>query len=507
MSKTPQQLKYHHRNNNHLFYSPKFSIYLLAATCVVLFILFHINSLQLPPKPATWSFTQQWQRIIFNNSTETAAVTVEQKCSTDAAASVGTVKNCSCSAEEVSAKLRRAVTFLPLKDLRYSNTAQQGHTWFMSSMYDDHEEGEVQYQEFPSESSEGRLLCIKGRDRHDGSWNSYALAWPDTLPHNATLMKGLTFVSNNHYNYDNIWHGLCAMVPFVGWHIKNKCTSTPDRWVLYHWGELRLSMAHWLSTLMEATFDGQPMIEGFDDGVEDETAPFCFEQAVVMRHNEGGMHRMKRMEVYDLMRCKARIYCNVSTVRAAAGEGKVPEIGLTLLMRVGARSFKNESAVIGIFGRECAKVEGCRMMVAHSNNLTFCEQVKLMSSTDILVSPHGAQLTNLLFLDRNSSVMEFFPKGWLKLAGVGQFVFQWLASWSGMRHEGMWRDPDGEACPYPEDDRRCMSIFKGGRVGHNETYFSEWAIKVLTQVKLRKIEDNKASKVMSKDSSGCSCTS
>jgi hypothetical protein len=109
-------------------------------------------------------------------------------------------------------QLRHSVTFLPLKDLRYTQTALQGHTWFMSSMYDSHEEGEVQYQQFPSESSQGRLLCIKGRDKHDGSRNSYALAWPETLPFNATFMKGLTFVSYNHYNYDNIWHGLSAMV-------------------------------------------------------------------------------------------------------------------------------------------------------------------------------------------------------------------------------------------------------------------------------------------------------
>ena len=129
-------------------------------------------------------------------------------------------------------------------------------------------------------------------------------------------------------------------------------------------------------------------------------------------------------------------------------------------------------------------------------------QVKLMSMTDILVSPHGAQLTNMFLMDRNSSVMEFFPKGWLKLAGVGQYVYQWIASWSGMRHQGAWRDPNGDKCPYPEDDRRCMSIFKSGKIGHNETYFGEWARNVLAEVKTRKVEE--ASKKTS--STGCACT-
>ncbi|KAJ0099771.1 hypothetical protein Patl1_21579 [Pistacia atlantica] len=416
-------------------YSPQLSL-LILVTCVTLFVLCQIQILHVPPisspspSPLRSFISHQWQ----------------------------TVTNCTQdNLNSMAERLRHSVTFVPLKDLRYTDKAVQGHTWFMSSMYDSHEEGEVQYQQFPSKSSDDRLLCLKGRDTHDGSWNYYALAWPETLPVNATLMKGLTFVSYNHYNYDNIWHGLSAVVPFVAWHRKNGCES-PTRWILYHWGELRLRMGSWLTTLMEATFNGEPVIEGFDGG--DEDGVYCFEKAVVMRHNEGGMSREKRMEVYDLMRCKARMYCNMSPERRDANN-----IGMTLFMRTGPRSFKNESIVTGIFRKECGKVDGCKLMVAYSNNLTFCEQVKLMSMTDILVSPHGAQLTNMFLMDRNSSVMEFFPKGWLKLAGVGQYVYHWIASWSGMRHQGAWRDPDGEKCSFPKYDRRCMSIYKSGRIG------------------------------------------
>lgn len=109
-----------------------------------------------------------------------------------------------------------------------------------------------------------------------------------------------------------------------------------------------------------------------------------------------------------------------------------------------------------------------------------------MSATDVLVSPHGAQLSNMFMMDRNSSVMEFFPKGWLKLAGIGQFVFHWMASWAGMNHRGAWRDAGGGGCPFPDDDRRCMSVYKNARIGHNETYFYEWARNVVSDVKLRK---------------------
>ena len=131
-------------------------------------------------------------------------------------------------------------------------------------------------------------------------------------------------------------------------------------------------------------------------------------------------------------------------------------------------------------------------------------QVKLMSLTDILISPHGAQMTNLFMMDRNSSIMEFFPKGWKELAGVGQLVYRWMASWSGMKHQGYWRDPVGDPCPYPENDRRCMSFYKNGRIGCNETQFSEWAKNVLAEVKARKLEEASL-KSTAPTSAGCAC--
>lgn len=368
----------------------------------------------------------------------------------------------------------------------------------MSSLYDIHEDGEVQFQQFPSPVVDGddRILCLKGRDTHDGSWNYYGLAWPEALPENATVMKGVSFVSYNHYDYGNIWHGLSALMPFVAWHqIQGKC-EVPERWILYHWGELRLKMGNWITTLMEATFGAPLHIEAFE-GIGD-GQPVCFEKAVVMRHNEGGMSRQRRMETYDFMRCKARLFCNFTMPEPASAA-----VRMTILMRTGARSFRNEKAVVEIFGEECAKVAGCRLTATYSNNLTFCEQVSLMRKTDILISPHGAQLTNMILMNRNSSVMEFFPKGWLELAGIGQYVHHWLASWSGMRHQGAWRDPDGPPCPYSPDDRRCMSVYKGGTIGYNRTHFSEWAKKVLNEVKTRKMEE--ATQVTANQVHECSC--
>lgn len=399
----------------------------------------------------------------------------------------------------LNSKLRDSVTFLPLKDLRFTKTATEGNTWFMSSFNDTYEENESQYLYFPSQTSKGRLLCIKGHDKRDGTQNSYALAWPESLPNSTTFLNGLTFVSDTYYDYLNLWHGLSAMVPFVGWSMKHRCLK-PTRWVLFHWGELRDKMGLWLQNLMEANL-GKVQVEELDKG----EGPYCFEKAVVMRHNVGKMGKEKKLQVCDLLRYKARVFCGINPT----GRGKEvgvrgePIIRVTLLMRRGSRSFKDPIAVISIFARECAVVDGCMLEVVQSEDLSFCDQVKLMTNTDILASPHGAQLTNMLFMDRNSSIMEFFPKGWLELAGVDQYAYHWMADQSGMKHGGAWWDPNAEKeCPDPKQELECFNFYKDGQVGHNETYFAGWARTVLNQVRISKLQAMQSSQIYS---NACQC--
>ncbi|KAM1225367.1 hypothetical protein ACFX13_044843 [Malus domestica] len=277
-------------------------------------------------------------------------------------------------------KLQNSVTFLPIKDTRFANTAMKGNTWFMSSLNDTYEENESEYLYFPSKASDEKLLCIKGNDISDGTRNSYALAYPKGLPNSTTFLKGLAFMSDTFYDYGNLWHDLTAMMPFVGWSMKNRCAKQAR----------------------------QVPVEEF----EKDERPYCFEKAMVMRHNVGKMGKQKKLQVSDLLRCKVRQFCGINT----NGRGREvilrgePSITLTLLMRNGLRSFKNPTAVINVFSKECTMVDGCTLEVVQSEDLNFCDQVKLMTSTDILASPHVAQLTNMLFMDRNSSVMEFFPK-------------------------------------------------------------------------------------------------
>ncbi|CAN1345584.1 hypothetical protein LINPERPRIM_LOCUS40415 [Linum perenne] len=370
----------------------------------------------------------------------------------------------------------------------------EGNTWFMSSLADTREGNESEYLYFPSEASKGRLICIKGDDTRDGSKNSYAQAWREALPEDARLMEGLTFVSDTYYDYVNLWHGLTAMAPFVGWSVKNKC-SRPSRWVLFHWGEVRSGMGAWLQKLMEANF-GEVKVEGLQP-----MQPYCFEKAVVMRHNVGSMGAEMKLRVFDQLRCRARRYCGIDH---SAPSGN--QIRLTLLMRKGSRSFKDPGAVKEVFAKECANVEGCILNVVQSEELrSFCDQVRTMTETDIVASPHGAQLTNMLFMDRGSSVMEFFPKGWFELAGIGQYAHHWMAGQSGMTHQGAWWEPLSKIeCPNPENELECFFFYKDGLVGHNATHLTEWAKRVLNQVRARKIEDGE--KTMSRTGSdACIC--
>ncbi|XP_015071737.1 uncharacterized protein LOC107015835 [Solanum pennellii] len=404
--------------------------------------------------------------------------------------------------ETMTEELKTSVTFLPLIDLRFRETATTGHTWFMSSLNDTLEENETEHLYFPSKASKGRLLCFKGRDTRDGTKNLYALAWRGSLPESAILLEGLSFVSDTYYNHENLWHGICAMTPLVRWSMKNECLK-PARWVLFHWGELRLKMGSWLQQLMQASF-GEVKVEGFHRG----DVPYCFEKAIVMRHDLGQITRENKLKVSDHLRCKARSYCGLNPAGKGTetNERGFPIIRLTLLMRRGSRSFKNATAVSDIFAKECARVEGCILHIVQSEDLSFCDQVKVLTNTDIVASPHGAQLTNMLFMDRESSVMEFFPKGWLENAGVGQYAHHWMADQSGMKHQGAWWDPIGKDCPSPQDHLQCFLFHKDGMVGHNETYFAEWARRVIDQVRLSKVgQPSEDQAKQQHDSKACTC--
>eukprot|EP01018_Ginkgo_biloba_P024016 Gb_26084 [translate_table: standard] len=376
-------------------------------------------------------------------------------------------------------QVRESVTFLPLKDTRFTDTKDPDRTWFMSTLRGNSENGNPEYFYFPSETSKQRILCVKGRHPTDGTRNLYGFAWQKHLPPNSILLPGLTFVSDNYYDYRNPWHSMTALVGFAGWQKENEC-ALPERFVLYHWGELVKTMGSWISNIMHAALGHRIDVDSLEYG----DGTVCFEKAVVYRQGLGRMALDKRIALFDMIRCKVRKFCNV--LEGQRFVDGIQVTNLTLLARTGSRSFKNESIVAGILEKECKMVAGCNFRFVQIANLSFCDQVSVMSTTDILATVHGAQLTDMIFMRKGSSVMEMFPKGWLEFAGNGQFVFHWLASWSGMYHEGTWHDTEGPLCPIPvKGPLECFSFHKDSQVGHNETFFSSWTAEVLQKFQNR----------------------
>ncbi|GLJ46615.1 hypothetical protein SUGI_0982210 [Cryptomeria japonica] len=372
--------------------------------------------------------------------------------------------------------LRRSVEFLPLKDVNMGSIYEKYRTWFMSTVLDKSENGNPELSYFPSEGSNGKILCLKGGNRGNGTLNSYAFAWPNYLPPNSSLVAGLSLISDTFYDYENPWHSMSSLIVAASWRMENQCEA-PQRFVLYHNGELVTSMGSYISSVLLAALDRHVHVQELGD------SPLCFEKAVVYRRGLGQMSLPKRIALFDMIRCKARKFCNIAeSQRIIDG---IRTINVTLVSRTGARSFKNESLVASVVAGECSKVPGCKFRLLRIANLSFCEQVEAMSRIDILVTAHGAQLTNVMFMEKGSSVMEMFPKGWLEGAGVGQYIYHWFASWTGMNHEGTYRDSQGPDCPNPQEQLPCFLFHKDRQVGHNQTFLAQWTSEVLTKFQNR----------------------
>jgi Glycosyltransferase 61 len=77
------------------------------------------------------------------------------------------------------------------------------------------------------------------------------------------------------------------------------------------------------------------------------------------------------------------------------------------------------------------------VLVATFENSDFIEQVKFFAEADIVISPHGAQLTGIAFMPECGSVLEFFPRHYLVPDYFGS-----LAKAAGLNHSFFYLDDD-----------------------------------------------------------------
>lgn len=123
------------------------------------------------------------------------------------------------------------------------------------------------------------------------------------------------------------------------------------------------------------------------------------------------------LQHYNLLDDEMKAGCKRETAKTK------PVIGI--LNRKLRRSVANlDSLVDGIY-----EAFGQRVEVKYFENATFFEQIAYFSQVDILLSPHGAQLTSLPFMPDCGGVIEFFPVAYL----LPQF-FGSLAAASRLHH-------------------------------------------------------------------------
>lgn len=86
-----------------------------------------------------------------------------------------------------------------------------------------------------------------------------------------------------------------------------------------------------------------------------------------------------------------------------------PRIAILNRLVDSGRHLLNANALATVIQRTI----GINVPVVTFENKTFLEQVHFFMETDVLLSPHGAQLTGIAFMPDGASLLEFFPRDYL----------------------------------------------------------------------------------------------
>lgn len=109
-----------------------------------------------------------------------------------------------------------------------------------------------------------------------------------------------------------------------------------------------------------------------------------------------------------------------------------------ILDRKKSRSLQNRGAIVKAIER--ALQRSVKFRVIDFEDRSFYEQVEFLANTDILISPHGAQLTGLPFLPNCASVLELFPGGYQV-----PYFYGSLAAVSGVAHSFIYLGRDSKS--------------------------------------------------------------
>lgn len=129
-------------------------------------------------------------------------------------------------------------------------------------------------------------------------------------------------------------------------------------------------------------------------------APICFEDAVLFTGVTNSGY-MPNTVMHDWFRRRVLEHCRIPVV-----EANTPVQDVVIVHRPkSSRNFWNYEAVKEMLERRLH----VPVKMAVPGPWEFCEQVKLVSEADIVLTPHGSQNANLLVVRPGSIVMEVFP--------------------------------------------------------------------------------------------------
>jgi hypothetical protein len=101
---------------------------------------------------------------------------------------------------------------------------------------------------------------------------------------------------------------------------------------------------------------------------------------------------------------------------AALRDGLLETTSCPSQVRIGLLNRKQNRSLLNIVELQDAiqlRFPGSSIALDYFEGKTFGEQIQFFGSVDILVSPHGAQLTGIPFMPTCGQVLEIFPEGYL----------------------------------------------------------------------------------------------
>lgn len=136
------------------------------------------------------------------------------------------------------------------------------------------------------------------------------------------------------------------------------------------------------------------------------------------------------MDVFKVSNTKT-VSCSNISVTLVLRHDYLMHPGNQSSMRNTERKFQNEAELVRTLKEE---LPGHNVRTLVAEDLPLKEQLKLTTSTDVLIGMHGCVLSQTLFLPRHAMVLEMYPIFWER-----KLFFISMSKWRGIRHD-VWQN-------------------------------------------------------------------